>query len=132
MDYSRREFGQLALTSVSAVGLPWARLAAQATKPNSKWAGVQVGMNVPYNFGTRTMPVDEVIGKTTALGTPWRSSECSVRAGFPFPPSEFARGCPVFIASAGSANASRIVTPAIPAAQRCRTTVLPQDSQPRL
>ena len=29
------------------------------------------------------------------------SRACSVRAGCPFPPSEFARGCPVFIDSAG-------------------------------
>src|SRR4029077_1839817 len=43
-------------------------LAAAAAKPDSKWAGVQVGMNVPYNFGTRTMPVDEVIAKTAQLG----------------------------------------------------------------
>ena len=43
-------------------------LAMQAGKPNSKWAGVQVGLNVPYNYGTRTMPVDEVIDRTVKLG----------------------------------------------------------------
>ncbi len=43
------------------------RVARAAAAPNSTFAGVTVGMNVPYNFGTRTMPVDEVIAKTTQL-----------------------------------------------------------------
>jgi hypothetical protein len=38
------------------------------TKPNSKWAGVQVGLNVPYNFGGRTMDADEVIDRCVRLG----------------------------------------------------------------
>jgi sugar phosphate isomerase/epimerase len=67
MDYTRREIGRLVLTS-----LPWAtvlpRIAGAADKPNSTFAGVTVGMNVPYNFGVRTMPAAEVIAKTTALG----------------------------------------------------------------
>lgn len=66
MDYTRRELGRLMLTSVPlATLLP--RLGFAATKPNSVFAGVTVGMNVPYNYGTRTMPVDEVIAKTTQL-----------------------------------------------------------------
>lgn len=48
--------------------LPRDLLAQGRAKPDSKWAGVQVGLNVPYNFGTRTLPVDEVIGKTVDLG----------------------------------------------------------------
>jgi len=39
----------------------------QGPKPNSTFAGVQIGLNVPYNYGTRTMPVDDVIAKTTQL-----------------------------------------------------------------
>ena len=33
---------------------------AQA-KPNSRVRGVMIGMNVPYNFGGRTAPVDEIM-----------------------------------------------------------------------
>src|SRR4029077_10859881 len=65
MTITRRELGKLALT-VPAAGL-FAKDLFGAAKPNSTFAGVTVGMNVPYNFGTRTMPVDEVIGKTTEL-----------------------------------------------------------------
>ena len=41
-------------------------------KPNSKFAGVQIGMNVPYNYNTgplaRTLPADETLDKTLQLG----------------------------------------------------------------
>ena len=66
---TRRELGKLMLTVPAAGWLSRDVLAAmQAAKPNSKWAGVQVGLNVPYNYGTRTMPVDEVIDRTVKLG----------------------------------------------------------------
>src|SRR5690242_6290441 len=52
MEYTRREVGKLVLAVPAASLLP-RDLFAQA-KPNSKWAGVQVGLNVPYNFGSRT------------------------------------------------------------------------------
>ena len=70
MTMTRRELGKLMLT-VPAAGWWLSRDtlgAMQAAKPNSKWAGVQVGLNVPYNYGTRTMPVDEVIDRTVKLG----------------------------------------------------------------
>src|SRR6516162_8462296 len=69
MEYTRRELGRLMLGSLPLATLMPRRLfAGQAgKKPNSTFAGVTVGMNVPYNFGTRTMPVDEVIAKTTQL-----------------------------------------------------------------
>ena len=63
MTLTRRDLGKLALGAVPAAGWlfrtdrafgapveSWAVDAAQG-KPNSRWAGVQVGMNVPYNFG---------------------------------------------------------------------------------
>ena len=38
-------------------------------KPNSKWAGVQVGMNVPYNFKTGNyMTADDIIARCQLLG----------------------------------------------------------------
>jgi sugar phosphate isomerase/epimerase len=69
MTLTRRDLGKLILTVPAAGLLPRDTVAALlAAKPDSKWAGVQIGMNVPYNYGPRTMPVDEVIAKTAQLG----------------------------------------------------------------
>jgi len=56
---------------VPSLLLPPAALRAaglQSARPNSKWAGVQVGMNVPYNFGGRTMPAGEILSRCVQLG----------------------------------------------------------------
>ena len=58
---TRRELGTLALAAV-----PGARLLA--AKPDSKVAGVQIGLNVPYNFGARMMDGDEVLRRCVELG----------------------------------------------------------------
>jgi sugar phosphate isomerase/epimerase len=42
-------------------------LAGQA-KPNSKVGGVQIGMNVPYNFGSRNMEADVLLKNCVGLG----------------------------------------------------------------
>ncbi len=69
MIYTRRELGKLILTTLPVAGLmPREVFAGRQSKPNSKWAGVQVGMNVPYNFGSRDMPIDETLAKTVELG----------------------------------------------------------------
>src|SRR5213078_1390368 len=60
--------GKLILTVPAAGLLPRDTFAALlAAKPDSKFAGVQIGMNVPYNYGARAMPVDDVIAKTAQL-----------------------------------------------------------------
>src|SRR5205823_13887831 len=69
--------------------------------------------------------VNTWIGNTTALGTPVRSSACRVCAGWPAPPSAFARGWPVFIDSAGTARPSTTASPTTPAIQRRRTIIFP-------
>ena len=52
MRYTRREIGKVAFTALPAVGLfGFDRAWAQAARPNSRWAGVQVGLNVPYSLG---------------------------------------------------------------------------------
>jgi len=70
--YTRREWGRLSLAAVSgAASLLDLRpaFAGPSTKPSSTWAGVQVGMNVPYNFGTRTtMSAEDVLQKCVQLG----------------------------------------------------------------
>ena len=67
---TRREFVQLAMSALPAAGLlsiP-SRLSAADAKPNSKVAGVQIGMNVPYNFGSGVTDGDEVLKNCVQLG----------------------------------------------------------------
>ncbi len=68
MKLTRRELGRLAMTIPAAGLLPASSVAAQSrAKPNSKFAGVQVGLNVPYNFGGRDMNPDEVLSRCLQL-----------------------------------------------------------------
>src|SRR5215472_1367031 len=60
MNYTRRDLGRLALAS-----LPAATLLA---KPNSKFGGVHLGINVPYSYKDMAMSADEVLSKTVQLG----------------------------------------------------------------
>jgi len=100
MEYSRREFGRLALAGVPATAF-WLKSDSTllaAAKPNSKWAGVQIGMNAPYNFGTGNYtPGDEVLQKCVDLGV----SAVELRAQ----PVELFLGSPAAVA--GAANAGR-------------------------
>ena len=100
MEYSRRDFGRLALAGVPATLLLKSEslLGAAAPKPNSKWAGVQIGMNVPYNFGTGNYTTgDEILQRCVQLGI----SAVELRAQ----PVELFLGSPAAIA--GAANAGR-------------------------
>jgi sugar phosphate isomerase/epimerase len=100
MRYTRREVGKLAL-----MGLPGAAwlarspllLAAQAdAKPNSRWAGVDIGMNVPYNFDhSNRMSGDEVLSRCVQLGASvveLRSQPVEAFMGAPAPVSGSGRG----------------------------------------
>jgi len=91
MTLTRRDLGKLIL-AVPAAGLLPRDVLAPA-KPDSKWAGVQVGLNVPYNYGARTMPVDEVISRTTTLGV----SAVELRSQ----PVELAMGAPMEVLEPG-------------------------------
>lgn len=66
--YTRRDFTKLALVALPAAHVLSAPVFAFQGKPNSKVRGVMIGMNVPYNFGGRTAPVDEIIQKCVQLG----------------------------------------------------------------
>lgn len=75
MNYTRREFAQLALAVAPVAALllkPSSLFGATTTpsaRPNSKWAGVQVGLNVPYSFGTRTaMTAEDILARCIGLG----------------------------------------------------------------
>jgi sugar phosphate isomerase/epimerase len=100
MQYSRREFGRLALAGLPATVLTksGSTILSAAAKPNSKWAGVQIGMNVPYNFGTGNYASgDEILQRCVELGV----SAVELRAQ----PVELFLGSPAAIA--GAANAGR-------------------------
>jgi sugar phosphate isomerase/epimerase len=101
MTLTRRELGKLLFTVPAAGLLASDRLAAAfAAKPDSKWGGVQVGMNVPYNYGgVRTMPVDDVIAKTTQLGV----SAVELRSQ----PIELALGAPMSMLEPGRDKAAQ-------------------------
>src|SRR5436190_11906031 len=60
---SRREFLQAALAALPAAALmsSAARLNAADAKPNSKVAGVQIGINVPYSFANALMSGDDIL-----------------------------------------------------------------------
>src|SRR5688572_31448967 len=69
MKLTRRDLGKLAIATIPGAGLlaPDAAWAQRAAKPNSKFAGVQIGMNVPYNFGGRDMNPDELLDRILKL-----------------------------------------------------------------
>src|SRR5438874_12055196 len=69
MLYNRREAGKLALSALGVLTpIRFGQSAFSQSRPNSKWAGVQVGLNVPYNFGGRTMKAAEIIQRCVQLG----------------------------------------------------------------
>lgn len=69
--YNRRDFAKLALAALPAAAcLPLVNQlgAAESAKPNSKFAGVQVGMNVPYSFGKADMTGEEILKYCVQIG----------------------------------------------------------------
>src|SRR5690349_1124272 len=96
MRFSRRDFvkataGALPLARVLGREVAWGQAARTATpmpKPNSKWAGVQVGMNVPYNFGEgNNMPAEEVLRRCVDLnvsGVELRAQPIEMFMGAPY------------------------------------------------
>ena len=68
MKLTRRDLGKLAVAAIpGAKLLAGTRAWAQRAKPNSKVNGVQIGLNVPYNYGGRDMNPDEVLERTLKL-----------------------------------------------------------------
>src|SRR6185295_5214810 len=74
--YTRREFAKLSLAALAGTGLfpALSRLSAAEPpaklpgKPNSKVAGVQLGLNVPYSFSSPAMSGDDVLKNCLQLG----------------------------------------------------------------
>lgn len=94
MRYTRRELGRIALGSLPAVTLlaraPRVRALGQTARPDSKVAGVQIGLNVPYSFGNNNMPGDEVLSRVLELGVSaveMRSQPVELAMGWTPPPA---------------------------------------------
>lgn len=72
---TRREFARTSLAVLAASGvaslgarLGAAEAGAKSQKPNSKFGGVQVGLNVPYSFGKPSMSGEEILKSCLQLG----------------------------------------------------------------
>src|SRR5262245_31346617 len=65
---TRREFARLAVPGVALISALNRLVAAQSPRPNSKFAGVQVGLNVPYSFANLSMSGDEILKNCVQLG----------------------------------------------------------------
>jgi sugar phosphate isomerase/epimerase len=110
MLYSRRDVGKLALGALPVASLwPGAGEAAtpQAGRPNSNFAGVQVGLNVPYSFGSemkqQTMTGDDIIKHCVAVGlsaVELRSQPVEAFLGFPTVPNAGRNATPEQVAAA--------------------------------
>lgn len=70
--YSRREFARVAAAALAGASLlpiiGRLEAAEPAGKPNSKVAGVQIGINVPYSFGDAAMSGYDVLKHCLQLG----------------------------------------------------------------
>ncbi len=72
--YTRREFAKLTLSALSVAGgfsvlnrLSAAETPSTHDKPNSKVAGVQLGINVPYSFASARMSGDDILKNCVEL-----------------------------------------------------------------
>lgn len=69
---SRREFAKRSLAALPGIALlsSFGELIAAEPggKPNSKFAGVRIGMNVPYSFGKADMSGEDIIKSCSQLG----------------------------------------------------------------
>jgi sugar phosphate isomerase/epimerase len=69
---TRREFTKWcavpALGLFSAINRLSAAASTRSAKPNSKFAGVQVGLNVPYSFANLSMSGDDILKNCLQLG----------------------------------------------------------------
>ncbi len=103
MAITRREFGKVALAGVPAVGAVLRGdlvSAAQSVQPMSRWGGVQVGLNVPYSFGSgNNISAEDLLTRVKEVGV----GGLELRAQ----PVEHFLGSPSIRAAADAAAAAR-------------------------
>src|SRR5262245_14027847 len=120
--YSRRDIVKLGALAIPAAGLlgslgrlraaeaaaPRAASGNPPALPNSKVNGVQIGMNVPYNFGNNSLPGDEILANCIKLGV----NGLELRSQ----PVELFLGVPAELAAArGGGRRGAPADPAVPA-----------------
>jgi sugar phosphate isomerase/epimerase len=66
--YSRRDFSKLSVAALCATATGSLFSSVRAEKPNSKVAGVQIGLNVPYSFSNPLMSGDDILKNCVQLG----------------------------------------------------------------
>jgi len=93
---TRRDFAKLALAALPGTALLSAvsrlRAADTAAKPDSKVAGVQIGLNVPYSFKNALMSGDDILKNCVQLGLSGLELRTQpVEAFLGLPPIESAR-----------------------------------------
>jgi sugar phosphate isomerase/epimerase len=115
MSFTRREFGRVALAGAPAIGaLLRGDLAAaavgQAPPKMSQWAGVQLGLNVPYSLGTgNNIAAEDLLKRVVEVGV----GSLELRAQ----PVEHFLGSPTVRAAAEAAKAGG-ARPAAPTPQQ--------------
>ena len=65
-----------------------------AARPDSRWAGVQVGLNAPYSFGNNSMSESDTLARLIELGlsgVELRSQPIELFMGAPLPPAPAGR-----------------------------------------
>src|ERR1043165_860112 len=70
---TRREFTKRTLAALPGIALLssldfLSPAETSGAKPNSKFAGVQIGLNVPYSFSNATMSGDDILKNCVQLG----------------------------------------------------------------
>ena len=73
LPYTRREFARLTVAVLAGVGVgtvlnPLRAAETPVARPNSKVAGVQLGINVPYSFADPKMSGDDILQNCVQLG----------------------------------------------------------------
>lgn len=66
--YTRREFSKMALLALPTTKLFSAMRLLGGSDSASAFAGVQIGLNVPYSFGNNAMNGDDVLKACVQLG----------------------------------------------------------------
>ena len=119
MSVTRREFGRVALAAAPAMGALLrgdlaAAAVAQAQRPMSEWAGVKIGLNVPYSLGTgNNISAEDLLARVVEVGF----GALELRAQ----PVEHFLGSPTIRAAAEAAKAPNAAPggrPAAPTAQQ--------------
>jgi sugar phosphate isomerase/epimerase len=112
MAVTRREFGRVALAGVPTIGALLrgdlaAAAAGRAQAPLSQWAGVKIGLNVPYSLGTgNNIAAEDLLARVLEVGV----GSLELRAQ----PVEHFLGSPTVRAAAEAAKAGPPARPAPP------------------